>query len=189
MIPLSQPILQGAWLPSREEMPCTFYFLTKCCFVYLVQVAPVNVLSEHLHLIYNFQILIRHLFLSATLLQQHLHVRLFSHLTLSYSAQRQTRKISYGTSRYLPPPPTPPPSHKADPAGQTIQSQHRSHSNEMRNSPFFNATSSSSPPHNTPTSHQRVPPASRQLFNHRKDDPVQFAALARPSSTGAPPPP
>jgi hypothetical protein len=34
------------------------------------------------------------------------------------------------------------------------------------------ATSSSSPPHNTPTSHQRDPPASHQVFNHRKDDPV-----------------
>jgi protein SMG6 len=51
------------------------------------------------------------------------------------------------------------------------------------------ATSSSSPPHNTPTSHQRDPPASRQLFNHRKDDPVRFAVLARPSSTDGRPPP
>ncbi|KAG1848042.1 hypothetical protein DFJ58DRAFT_890873, partial [Suillus subalutaceus] len=51
------------------------------------------------------------------------------------------------------------------------------------------ATSSSSPPRNTPTSHQRDPPASRQLFNHRKDDPVRFAVLTRPSSTGGRPPP
>lgn len=51
------------------------------------------------------------------------------------------------------------------------------------------ATSSSSPPRNTPISHQRDPPASRQLFDHRKDDPVRFAVLARPSSTGGRPPP
>ncbi|KAG1754234.1 hypothetical protein EDB19DRAFT_1665358 [Suillus lakei] len=52
-------------------------------------------------------------------------------------------------------------------------------------------TSSSSPPRNTPTSHQRDPPANRQLFDHRKDDPVRFAVsvLARPSSTGGRPPP
>ncbi|KAG1891533.1 hypothetical protein F4604DRAFT_1706903 [Suillus subluteus] len=53
------------------------------------------------------------------------------------------------------------------------------------------ATSSSSPPRNPPTSHQRDPPANRQLFDHRKDDPVRFAVsvLARPSSTGGRPPP
>lgn len=52
-------------------------------------------------------------------------------------------------------------------------------------------TSSSSPPRNPPTSHQRDPPANRQLFDHRKDDPVRFAVsvLARPSSTGGRPPP
>ncbi|KAG1756261.1 uncharacterized protein EDB91DRAFT_1091560 [Suillus paluster] len=52
-------------------------------------------------------------------------------------------------------------------------------------------TSSSSPPRNTPTSHQRDPPANRHLFDHRKDDPVRFAVsvLARPSSNGARPPP
>jgi hypothetical protein len=60
--------------------------LTKFYFVYLVQVVPVNVLSERLHLVCNFQILIRHLFLPATLPQQHLHVRLFSHLMLLYPA-------------------------------------------------------------------------------------------------------
>ncbi|KAG2752558.1 hypothetical protein P692DRAFT_20872018 [Suillus brevipes Sb2] len=87
------------------------------------------------------------------------------------------------------PPPQPPPSHKADPAGQTIPSQHRSYSNETHNCAFSDATSSSSPPRNTPTSHQRDPPASRQLFDHRKDDPVRFAVLVRPSSTGARPPP
>lgn len=52
-------------------------------------------------------------------------------------------------------------------------------------------TSSSSPPRNPPTSHQRDPPANRQLFDHRKDDPVRFAVsvLTRPSSTGGRPPP
>ncbi|KAG2754427.1 hypothetical protein P692DRAFT_20870053 [Suillus brevipes Sb2] len=54
---------------------------------------------------------------------------------------------------------------------------------------IYDATSSSSPPRNTPTSCQRDPPASRQLFDHRKDDPVRFAVLARPSSTGARSPP
>ncbi|KAG1854303.1 hypothetical protein C8R48DRAFT_776684 [Suillus tomentosus] len=52
-------------------------------------------------------------------------------------------------------------------------------------------TSSSSPPRNTLTSHQREPPANRQLFDHRKDDPVRFAVsvMARPSSNGGRPPP
>lgn len=52
-------------------------------------------------------------------------------------------------------------------------------------------TSSSSPPRNPPTSHPRDPPANRQLFDHRKDDPVRFAVSvqARPSSTGARPTP
>lgn len=52
-------------------------------------------------------------------------------------------------------------------------------------------TSSSSPPRNTPTSHQRDPRTNRQLFDHRKDDPVRFAVsvLARPPSTGSRPPP
>ncbi|KAG0705195.1 hypothetical protein DFH29DRAFT_908006, partial [Suillus ampliporus] len=53
------------------------------------------------------------------------------------------------------------------------------------------ATSSSSPPRITSTSHQRDPPVNRQLFDHRKDDPVRFAVsvLARPSSNGSRPPP
>ncbi|OJA21630.1 hypothetical protein AZE42_09745 [Rhizopogon vesiculosus] len=53
------------------------------------------------------------------------------------------------------------------------------------------ATSSSSPPRNTPTTHHRDPPANRQLFDHRKDDPVRFAVsvLARPSSVGGRPTP
>jgi protein SMG6 len=52
-------------------------------------------------------------------------------------------------------------------------------------------TSSSSPPRNTPTSHHRDQPTNRQLFDHRKDDPVRFAVsvLARPSSNGGRPTP
>ena len=51
--------------------------------------------------------------------------------------------------------------------------------------------SSSSPPRNTPTTHHRDQPASRQLFDHRKDDPVRFAVsvLARPVSNGGRPTP
>ncbi|KAG1740705.1 hypothetical protein EDD22DRAFT_1008135 [Suillus occidentalis] len=100
---------------------------------------------------------------------------------LLYPAQRQ---IYHGASRYLLPlplpPPPPPPSHKADPIPIICTTEPES---------ISDATSSSSPPRNTPTSHQRDPPASRQLFDHRKDDPVRFAGLARPSSTGARSPP
>ncbi|KAH7889781.1 hypothetical protein F5I97DRAFT_588082 [Phlebopus sp. FC_14] len=54
------------------------------------------------------------------------------------------------------------------------------------------ATSSSYVPrHPSPTSHphQRDAPAHQRLFDHRKDDPVRFSVLARPSSNGARPPP
>ncbi|KAH7930887.1 hypothetical protein BV22DRAFT_1054224 [Leucogyrophana mollusca] len=54
------------------------------------------------------------------------------------------------------------------------------------------ATSSSYVPRNAPPpAHQRDPPAAHQrLFDHRKDDPVRFSVLARPSSTnGARPTP
>ncbi|OAX36865.1 hypothetical protein K503DRAFT_271382 [Rhizopogon vinicolor AM-OR11-026] len=52
-------------------------------------------------------------------------------------------------------------------------------------------TSNSSPPRNTPTTHHRDTPANRQLFDHRKDDPVRFAVsvLARPPSVGGRPTP
>ncbi|EGN96009.1 hypothetical protein SERLA73DRAFT_112057 [Serpula lacrymans var. lacrymans S7.3] len=54
------------------------------------------------------------------------------------------------------------------------------------------ATSSSYVPRSGPptSSHQREPPThQRQLFDHRKDDPVRFSVLARPSSsTGRPTP-
>lgn len=43
------------------------------------------------------------------------------------------------------------------------------------------ATSSSYLPRNPPT-HHRDPPSNQRLFDHRKDDPVRFSVLARPSS-------
>lgn len=39
-------------------------------------------------------------------------------------------------------------------------------------------------PANPPAHQQDVPMPQRQLFNHWKDDPVQFSILARPSSNG-----
>ncbi|KIJ69496.1 hypothetical protein HYDPIDRAFT_79483 [Hydnomerulius pinastri MD-312] len=53
------------------------------------------------------------------------------------------------------------------------------------------ATSSSYVPRNapTPSSHQRDQPAHQRLFDHRKDDPVRFSVLARPSSNGGKPTP
>ncbi|KAF9228014.1 hypothetical protein BS17DRAFT_747074 [Gyrodon lividus] len=51
------------------------------------------------------------------------------------------------------------------------------------------ATSSSYVPRNAPPSHHRDPPAHQRLFDHRKDDPVRFSVLARPSSNGAKPTP
>jgi len=44
------------------------------------------------------------------------------------------------------------------------------------------ATSSSNVPRTTPTAHQRDAPTHQRLFDHRKDDPVRFSVLARPSN-------
>ncbi|KAF9232140.1 hypothetical protein BU15DRAFT_81571 [Melanogaster broomeanus] len=51
------------------------------------------------------------------------------------------------------------------------------------------ATSSSYVPRSAPPANHRDPPANQRLFDHRKDDPVRFSVLARPSSNGARPTP
>ncbi|KAF8841181.1 hypothetical protein BDN67DRAFT_928908 [Paxillus ammoniavirescens] len=48
---------------------------------------------------------------------------------------------------------------------------------------------SSSVPRNAPPSQHRDPPTHQRLFDHRKDDPVRFSVLARPSSNGSKPTP
>ena len=54
--------------------------------------------------------------------------------------------------------------------------------------PASDATSSSYVPRNTTPSHHRDPPSHHRLFDHRKDDPVRFSVLARPSIASKPSP-
>ncbi|KAG2159783.1 uncharacterized protein EDB93DRAFT_1260184 [Suillus bovinus] len=123
MIPLSQPILQSTWLPSREEM--------------LFEVIPVNILSEHLHLICNFQILIHHS--PATTSPR--KTLLAPHIIVSHPEANLSRHLKIST-----PPPLP---------------SHQTHQGKLNTDPIpmryttepesiSNATSSSSPPRTPP---------------------------------------